>query len=390
MTDAPRPDRDTPSTRLSSLDQFRGYTVLGMFLVNFVSGYREVPRWLHFEHTYCSYHDTIMPQFFLAVGFALRLGYLRRRATTGLLATYGKFVRRGLGLILLGVIVYHLTGRYDAWDRLVADWQSDGPAAFLLRATKRGPFEALTHIGLTTLFVLPVLGARGRVQVLYAAAAGGLHVWLSLAGYYAWNMAAPPGIDGGPLGFLTWTIPTIAGTLAHDWVMRDPASRTGGAGTTLAWAVGLMLLGYGLSCLNRVTAPNAPPESPALTDYVADPPFVPPADKARAEAERNYWTMSQRAGSVPYLLFATGFGLAVLAAFRLACDGWGLRWGYFGMLGRNALAGYLIHDLVADAVKAFAPRDAPAWYVWCAFAVYLGMVSVVLRYLDRNRYFFRL
>ena len=60
-----------PTQRLASLDQFRGYTVLGMFLVNFVAGYRHVPRWLHFEHTYCSYHDTIMPQFFLAVGFAL-------------------------------------------------------------------------------------------------------------------------------------------------------------------------------------------------------------------------------------------------------------------------------------------------------------------------------
>lgn len=390
MIEPPRPDRESQSSRLASLDQFRGYTVLGMFLVNFVSGYSAVPRWLHFEHTYCSYHDTIMPQFFLAVGFALRLAYLRRRASAGRLATYGKFFRRGLGLILLGVIMYHLTGRYDTWDRLVADWQTDGPAAFLLHRFKRGPFEALTHIGLTTLFVLPVVGAREWVRVLYAASAGGLHVWASLAGYYAWNMAAQPGIDGGPLGFLTWTIPTMAGTLAHDWVMRDPASRTGGAGTILAWAAGLMLIGYGFSCLNRVTPPNALPYTPAVRDYLGDPPFVPPADKARAEVERNYWTMSQRAGSVSYLLFATGFALAVLAVFRVACDGWGLRCGYLGMLGRNALAGYLIHGLVADAVKPFAPRDAPAWYVWSAFAVYLGATSLVLRYLDRNRLYLRL
>jgi predicted acyltransferase len=390
MIDPPWTNRESSPARLSSLDQFRGYTVLGMFLVNFVSGYREVPRWLHFEHTYCSYHDTIMPQFFLAVGFALRLAYLRRRATAGQLATYGKFVRRGLGLILLGVIMYHLTGRYDAWDRLVADWQTDGPAAFLLRTFKRGPFEALTHIGLTTLFVLPVLGARGWVRVLYAIAAGGLHVWASLAGYFAWNMSAPPGIDGGPLGFLTWTIPTIAGTLAHDWVMRDPSAPTGGARTMLAWAVALMLVGYGLSCLNRVYPPNFPPEPPTLTDYLADPPFVPPADKARAEAERNYWTMSQRAGTVSYLLFATGFALVVLAVFRVACDGWELQLGYLGLLGRNALAGYLIHGLVADAVKPFAPRDAPAWYVWCAFVVYLGVTSLILRYLDRNRLYLRL
>lgn len=378
------------SPRLSSLDQFRGYTVLGMFLVNFVAGYREVPRWLHFEHTYCSYHDTIMPQFFLAVGFALRLAYLRRCATHGVPTTYWKFIKRGLGLILLGVVVYHLTGRYDAWDRLAGDWDRAGPAAFVLQAIKRGPFETLTHIGLTTLFVLPVLAAPGWVRVLYAMAAGGLHVGASLGGYYAWNMAAPPGIDGGPLGFLTWTIPTVAGTLAHDWVTRNPSSRTGGAATMMIWAVGLMLVGYGLSCLNRVTPPNARPESPGPADYLAHPPFVPPADKTRAEAERNYWTMSQRAGTVPYLLFAAGFGLAVLAAFRVACDGWGLRWSYLDLLGRNALAGYLIHGLVADAVKPFTPRDAPAWYVWFAFAIYLGVTTLFLRYLDRNRYYLRL
>lgn len=376
--------------RLSSLDQFRGYTVLGMFLVNFIGGYHAVPRWLHFEHTYCSYHDTIMPQFFLAVGFALRLTYLRRRAADGAGPTCWKFVKRGLGLILLGVVVYHLTGRYDAWDRLTGDWERDGPATFVLRAVKRGPFEALTHIGLTTLFVLPVLSAPGWARVLFATAAGGLHVWASLAGYYAWNMGGPPGIDGGPLGFLTWTIPTVAGTLAHDWMMRAPTSRTGGVGLMLVFAVGLMCLGYGLSCLNRVTPPNAPPESPAVADYLAQPPFVPPADKARAEAERNYWTMSQRAGSVTYLLFATGFGLVVLAAFRVACDGWGLRWGYLDLLGRNALAGYLVHGLVADAVQPFTPRDASAWYVWSSFAVYLGVTTLFLRYLDRNRYFLRI
>jgi predicted acyltransferase len=387
MTDRIR--QDPPPARLTSLDQFRGYTILGMFLVNFVSGYREVPRWLHFEHTYCSYHDTIMPQFFLAVGFALRLAY-PRRVTGGAASAYWKFIKRGLALMLLGVVMYHLTGHYDTWDRLAGEWDRDGQAAFLFRAVKRAPFETLTHIGLTTLFVLPVLAAPGWVRALYAIAAGGLHVWVSAAGYFDWNMAAPAGIDGGPLGFLTWTIPTIAWMLAHDWVTRDPASPTSGTRTMLTWGVGLMLIGYGLSCLNRVTPPNALPDSPELTDYRAHPPFVPPADRAQAEAERNYWTMSQRAGSVSYLTFATGFGLVVLAAFRVACDGWDFRWGYLGLLGRNALAGYLIHGLVADAVEPFTPRDAPASFVWAAFAVYLGVTSLFLRYLDRNRLYLRL
>jgi hypothetical protein len=363
---------------------------MAMFLVNFVAGYEEVPRWLHFEHTYCSYHDTVMPMFFVAVGFALRLVFLRRRRTEEPAAVYRKLAVRGLGLVLLGVVVYRLTGGYQKWDQLAAAWQRAGAGGFLLNIIKRGPFEALTHIGLTTLFVLPVVAAPGWVRVLYATAAGSLHAYLSAADYYAWNMADPPGIDGGPLGFLTWTIPTIAGTLAHDWATRARTSPAGGAGAMLAWGSVLMLAGYGLSCLNRVTPPNDSPGSTGVADYLADPPFVPPPDKARAGDMRNYWTMSQRAGSVPYLTFATGFGLAVLAGFRVACDGWGLRWGYLDLLGRNALAGYLIHGIVDDAVTPFVPRDAPAWYVWAGFAVYLGITTLFLRYLDKNRLYLRL
>jgi hypothetical protein len=361
-----------------------------MFVVNFVAGYANIPRWLHFEHTYCSYHDTIMPQFFLAVGFALRLMFLRRRATDGAAATYRRFVKRGLGLMLLGVVVYHLTGAYLSWDQLTAAWNRDGVAGFLVAAIKRGPFETLTHIGLTTIVVLPVIAAPGWVRTAYAVAAGVLHAKLSLAFYFDWNLTSPAGIDGGPLGFLTWIIPVVAGTLAHDWVTRTSPDSAGGAGVMLGVGVALMLLGYGLSCLNRVTPPNQLPDAPTIGDYAADPPFVPPANRRQAEAVRNYWTMSQRTGSVTYQTFAAGFGLVVLAAFRVVCDGRGLRSDYLGLLGRNALAGYLIHGVVGEAVEPFVPKDAPAAYVWAAFAVYLGVVTLFLRYLDKNKLYLRL
>ena len=50
--------------RIDLLDQFRGYTDAG-------------------SYTYCSYADTILPQFFFTVGFAYRLTSLRRDATLG-------------------------------------------------------------------------------------------------------------------------------------------------------------------------------------------------------------------------------------------------------------------------------------------------------------------
>ncbi len=57
------------------MDQFRGYTVAGMFVVNFVGGLAAFPEVLkhHNGLPYFSYADTIMPSFMFAAGFSYRL-----------------------------------------------------------------------------------------------------------------------------------------------------------------------------------------------------------------------------------------------------------------------------------------------------------------------------
>src|SRR4051812_2138494 len=66
--------------RIASMDQFRGYTVAGMFLVNFLGSYACIHPVLRHNDTYFSYADSIMPSFMFAVGFSFRLTYLRRRS----------------------------------------------------------------------------------------------------------------------------------------------------------------------------------------------------------------------------------------------------------------------------------------------------------------------
>src|SRR5215212_9437339 len=88
------------SRRIASLDQFRGYTVVGMLVVNFLAGYQAVPALLKHHNTYCSYADTIMPQFFFAVGFAYRLTFLRRLERHGVLAATAAVLRRNVALLL--------------------------------------------------------------------------------------------------------------------------------------------------------------------------------------------------------------------------------------------------------------------------------------------------
>jgi predicted acyltransferase len=367
------------SGRIASLDQFRGYTVLGMFFVNFIGHFAVIaalaPVVKH-HNSYCSYADTIMPQFFLAVGFAYRLTFLKRWQTAGLPAACRKVVQRNLGLILLGAVIYHLDGKYTSWAQLT----ELGVGGFLTTAFQRNVFQTLVHIGVTSLWVLPVIGARPAVRVAFAAGSGLLHLVLSDDFYYAWVMHRP-GIDGGPLGFLTWTIPLLAGSLACDAVMaaRDRAP----IGRLLVGGAVLMLVGYGLSCLNLVTPPNQP-QGGGLTAYLVEPPFVPPSRPV------NLWTMSQRAGSLSYLTFGAGFSLALYALFVWACDVGRFRLGLFTTLGGNALAAYLIHELVSEAVKPLAPQDAPLWFALAAFGVFFGICYLFLRYLEKQRLYLRL
>ena len=100
--------------------------------------------------------------------------------------------------------------------------------------------------------------------------------------------------------------------------------------------------------------------------------------------------MSQRTGSISYLTFASGFSLLVYATFVAACDRGGLRVGLFRTFGRNALAAYVLHDLVAGAVKPYVPRNAPGWYVAAGFLLYFGISYGLVRGLEKQGVFIKL
>jgi predicted acyltransferase len=354
----------TSRRRIVSLDQFRGYTVVGMLFVNFVGGYQVVPGLFKHHNTYCSYADTIMPQFFFAVGFAYRLTFLRRLAKEGVRRAVAAALRRNLELILLGFVIYHLDGGVKSW----AELQKLGLHGFLAQAFQRELFQTLVHIAITSIWILPVIAAGTSVRILFMIASAGLHLWLSSRFYLDW--AAHHVIDGGPLGFLTWTIPTLVGSLAYDVVAKDrdgydPLPKLAG------WSVALMVSGYAFSCLGG---------------YLAPPPFVPP----QSGHVIDLWTMSQRTGSVSYLTFSSGFSLAVYALFVQVCDRWGWQSSLFRIFGQNALAAYIIHPMVASAVKPYVPNDSPAWYLAAGLGLYFAICTAMNRYLEKHELFLRL
>ncbi|MGI8603824.1 MAG: heparan-alpha-glucosaminide N-acetyltransferase domain-containing protein [Verrucomicrobiales bacterium] len=346
--------------RIASLDQFRGYTVAGMFFVNFAGGFDAIHPLFKHHRTYCSYADTIMPHFFFAVGFALRLVLSKNRETLGVWPAYRRTLRRIGLLIAIGLGLY----LFD-WDWLSLEaWRAP---MFSEAHFWRDSFQTLVHIGVTSLWVLPVMACSPRIRFGFAAACALLHILLSVWFWYD-LLEAKRVIDGGPLGFLTWTIPTLCGAWAFDIVKGAPERVTG---RLIQGAVLLMAGGYLLSCLNQGGRLVPPPFWPAPPPY-------------------DLWTMSQRAGSVSYQTFAAGFSLAVYATFVWLADqrGWTSRW--FAILGQNALAAYLLHTLIDVAFEPLKPRDAALWWVLILTASFIMVNTLLVAWLSRRGWFLRL
>lgn len=413
-----------PSERLRSLDQFRGYTVAGMFLVNFLGGFAVCPLiWKH-SHDYCSYADTIMPQFLFAAGFALRLSFLKHQQHGGGREAWFRMARRAIGLSLIAVAWYS----FGDWSGIMADWREKGWTAALAICAKRRWFATLMHIAVTSIWILPVIWAPIRIRAAYAAASGIGHVLLSAWFNYLWVNGQlggddVNGIDGGPLGFLTWCIPAIAGTWAYDVVRAARSSASAGSGHALEPAIGRLLaagwvlagLGWLISCgttiydvpENQVSAlsgekfarnpviPSAE-QLAAWNHYPAEPPFVAPPDQNHRKW--NYWMMSQRGSTLSYPTFTAGFSLLVMAIFVWACDvkGWSL--GVFRTLGANALAGYMLADFAAPLGTKWAGylfgsavvQTSPALVVATAFTIHFLLIYLVLRLMEWRKVYLRM
>ena len=79
----------------------------------------------------------------------------------------------------------------------------------------------------------------------------------------------------------------------------------------------------------------------------------------------------------------------MLALFIVACDIGSFRLGVFRTFGSNALAAYIIHDLVNGAVAVRAARCAALVRLRGA-AASLTLSYVFVRHLEKNKIFLKL
>ena len=416
--------------RMTSLDQFRGYAVVGMVLVNFLGNYACTPRILRHTNDYCSYADTIMPNFLFAVGFSiavvwyralskaacamgLEIGGLDSKSVRGVAReVQWKLFRRSLALMLFAFVLYFPWGESGVTSRV-------STASFWFEIWKRHWFQTLTHIAWTTLWLLPTLSWSWRGKRCWIAGGAIAHVLLSEIFYFHFVHQNPTGIDGGPLGFLTWGIPAALGFWAGEyWSGSDRLGQGVAVAKSLEirWlriAGAWMLAGWLCSCLTRsydvdVQIGESDKDVQVITKKLsrspvvdgmkvlasgahrgwAELPFVPPP--TWQERSWNNWMMSQRAGTLSYLVFAAGLSLGLFVLWDWVVRRFAIEVPLFRCFGRNALFCYALHGFMIDAIGFWVSKDAQAWIVYSSliglFAVLFGLAWV----LERNRIFIRL
>jgi hypothetical protein len=114
----------------------------------------------------------------------------------------------------------------------------------------------------------------------------------------------------------------------------------------------------------------------------------------------NYWMMCKRATTPSFILFSSGFTLAIYALFVALSDIGDVQIGVFRTFGSNALAAYVIHGIVEDAVRHFAPHDFPLTEIpglpplplWAlgSFVIFAGITYLFVRHLEKHGIYLRM
>ncbi len=317
--------------RLQSLDQFRGWAIVGMIAVNFLGRFAVTPAFLKHWRVGFTFADSIMPMFLFAAGMGMFMSFRRQAESDGSRSARLAVVKRCFFLLLIGVVLYGVPGIFEK-----------GIVFFLRRIM----WDALTHIAFASILAMVVIhkSAYWRVgaAVIYLLT---FQLISDHAGYGSWVWERS--LDGGPLGPLSWAFPLLLGTLMPD-ILKQKPSRI--SWMCLGWGVGLLLLGYLLSF---------------------------------------NWQYSQRRMTCSYSIAATGLSFLIYLGLYFLADILKRPLPHLSTFGKNSIAIYVaLHILIIPQI--FFAKDIPAvLVVELLLATYLGCYAIA-RLLEYKKVFLKI
>jgi predicted acyltransferase len=406
----------THDSRVASLDQFRGYSVAGMFVVNFLGAIEATHHVLRHNNTHFSYADSIMPSFILICGFSYRLTFLKRSSTPSPSGIKRRYLTRSLALILVSLVLFGFGRKFGSYNDLTLQ----NIQAFAARLIKADLWEVLAIVGACQILLLPLIAASAMKRSIAMVALAVTHVGLS--GWFNWDFvyglpnfldarfgSTGKAWDGGLFGLLSWSEIMLAGSLLPDIVAG--LSVHSQVRRLIAIGFGMMAIGYSASCLTRLydrsptdsqntaqaisevsVSPVWPPwdrlSGRSWESMLAEPPFVPPPPPSHRQP--NYWAMDKRIVSQSFVFFSTGFAIALYGLFVWVCDGKSLTFKPFHTFGTNPLAAYIIHHAVQVSLLALFPKNSAILWGVLGMAVSVFIAYTFVRFLEKRQLYLRL
>lgn len=186
-----KPELQKISTRLQSVDSFRGFAIIAMVLVNFIAYFKVTPLFLrHAQGNVMTFADLVAPLFLFALGMMYRKSIIRRISIDGRAVSYFHVARRYS--ILLGI---GITGGSIAKMQLSLDW------------------GILQAIGLAGIISLPFIELALRHRVAAVVTLFFFYQWIILS---YWGNQIQQAEHGGPLATISWATIILMASIAGD------------------------------------------------------------------------------------------------------------------------------------------------------------------------------
>ncbi len=227
------PSAQATSSRLLSIDQFRGLSIILMVLANYLAGVALVPAWLkHAPDIGLTVIDLIAPFFIFAIGLTYSLSWSRRSARDGMQKTSQHFVTRFMAMIGIGAVL----SAGEIWlqvDGTTVNW---------------GVLQAIGVAGLLTLIVISLPTVW---RLIIGLAMLGIYQYMLDTSWLSDVLHSP---HGGLPGSISWGAMMILATVLSD-LFHDPSQRRFFApASLLALAVGIALAFFLPLSKNRVSS----------------------------------------------------------------------------------------------------------------------------------------
>jgi predicted acyltransferase len=310
-------------TRIASLDQFRGFAIFGMILVNYLGFFEKIPETMKHPHYGMTFANTIAPFFLIAVGMGFRMSLKNRITKYGRRNSYLSAIKRYLILIIIGIVLYGPDPVCSMWD-------------------------ALVDIGFAGLLTLPFILTNKLIRICLAFLYLIIFQFIfAYTGYGEWTMKYS--IDGGPLGIISWASILFFGTVLMDDLQDATPSIF--ISRSLITGSALVALGYSLSLLTP----------------------------------QELWQFSQRSMTMAYPILATGISFIVFVFFYWMADIKKIEIPHLTLLGMNPLILYILQNVLIELHGEYLNKNSSVWIAMCGFIVIYLICFVVARYMHRNK-----